>query len=80
MRTNKIQFYGTVDGQQINVTMEFARMDKGQVLDLIKTCSGANPAKPLTLTDIHGNIFSINFNRVKVTELKVIEIVDALNT
>ena len=79
MKTNKIQFIGTVDGQMLDVTLEFARMDKAMVLKAIRACSCANPATPLTFTDIHGNILNINFNRSKVVQLSVIEIFDALN-
>lgn len=79
MRTNKIQIVGNIDGQPIDTTLEFARTDKSTVIESIKATSSSNPPKPLTFTDIHGNILSLNFPRIKTVELKVIEIIDANN-
>ena len=78
MNTNKIQIVGDIDGQRIDMTLEFGKLDKGGVIESIRSYSTANPPKALTFTDIHGNMLSLNFSRIKVANLKVIEIVDAL--
>lgn len=79
MNTNKIQIVGDIDGQRVDTTLEFGKLTKGDVIEAIKSHSTANPPAALTFTDIHGNMLSINFFRTKVANLKVIEIVDALN-
>lgn len=80
MKTNKIQIVGDIDGQRIDTTLEFGKLDKSDVIEAIRSLSTANPPAALTFTDIRGNILSLNFNRIKAANLKVIEIVDALNT
>ena len=75
MNTNKIQIVGDIDGQRVDTTLEFGKLDKSGVIEAIRSHS----TEALTFTDIHGNILSLNFNRIKVANLKVIEIVDALN-
>lgn len=80
MKTNKIQIVGDIDGQRIDTTLEFGKLDKSGVIEAIRSHSTANPPEALTFTDIHGNILSLNFFRIKAANLKVIEIVDALNT
>lgn len=72
MRMNVVQIVGTIDGQPIDCTMEFANLDKAGTVEAIRTASGSQPAA-LTLTDIHGNILNLNFPRIRLAQLKVIE-------
>lgn len=76
MYTNKVQIVGTIDGQPVDCTMEFASLDKAGVINLIKTYSSSQKGA-LTFTDIHGNILNFNFPRSRVVQLKVIDVIDA---
>lgn len=79
MKTNKVQIVGYIDDHRIDTTLEFGKLTKGDVIEAIKSNSSANRQAALTFTDIHGNMLSLNFFRIKVANLKVIEIVDALS-
>lgn len=70
--TNKIQFVGYIDDQKINQVMEFATLDKNDVLKAMRQETGGS----CHFVDIHGNFLSINFSRTSVVSLSIIEIID----
>lgn len=74
--THKLQIVGNIDNKPLDTTMEFANLDKAAMLTAIREQASTLPRGTLTVTDIHGNMLSLNFSRIKVLDIRVVEIFD----